>query len=193
MMLLFVSDLVVVMVVVVMVVVAAVAAHCWWSLIFFNKGQCPQEQFATNICLICVTSSSCLRPKKYLHQWHYIAYLLLTYMSWINSDWKSFPIIACVSSVSLVFVYLLQQWISQPANKKHTKGIHSKFKGKSWVPMGDIYQHIPPIYGLYNGFMGQYGVMFWAQLLGYLPKGTQLFPLTNLGRVQHPASSRYLA
>ena len=31
----------------------------------------------------------------------------------------------------------------------------------------------------YNGFMGQYGVMFWEQLLGYLPKGIQLFPLVD--------------
>ena len=41
----------------------------------------------------------------------------------------------------------------------------------------EIYTNMePPIYGLYNGFMGQYGV-FWEQLLGYLPKGTQNFPL----------------
>ena len=40
-----------------------------------------------------------------------------------------------------------------------------------------IYQHIPPKYGLYNGFMGPYGVMFWDQLLGYFPKGTQHCPL----------------
>ena len=30
-----------------------------------------------------------------------------------------------------------------------------------------MYQHLPPIYGLYKGFIGQYGVMFWEQLLGY--------------------------
>ncbi len=41
----------------------------------------------------------------------------------------------------------------------------------------DIYQHISPIYGLHNGCIGQYGVMFWEQLLGYPPKGTQIFPL----------------
>ena len=28
----------------------------------------------------------------------------------------------------------------------------------------DIYQHIPPIYGLYNGCVGQYGVIFGEQL-----------------------------
>ena len=27
--------------------------------------------------------------------------------------------------------------------------------------------------------MGQYGVLFWEQLLGYFPKGTQLFPLKH--------------
>ena len=29
-------------------------------------------------------------------------------------------------------------------------------KGKSWIPLGEYptYQHIPPIYGIYNGCMG---------------------------------------
>ena len=52
-----------------------------------------------------------------------------------------------------------------------------KSKGKvgyPWESTRDIYQHIPPIYGLYNGCIGQYGVMFWEQLLGYPP-----FPLTK--------------
>ena len=52
-------------------------------------------------------------------------------------------------------------------------------KGKVGYPREstrDIYQHIPPIYALYNGFMGQYGVMFWEQLLGYVSKGTPNFP-----------------
>ena len=67
-------------------------------------------------------------------------------------------------------------------NSSDTTPPTSKGKvGYPWVPSTrDIYQHIPPIYGLYNGFMGQYGVMFWEQLLGYLPKGTQNFPLTTL-------------
>ena len=52
--------------------------------------------------------------------------------------------------------------------------------GYPWESTRDIYQHIPPIYGLYNGFMGQYGVIFWEKMLGYLPKGTQLFPLIIL-------------
>ena len=57
-------------------------------------------------------------------------------------------------------------------------GLFSKGKvGYPWESTRDIYQHIPPIYGLYNGFMGQYGLMFWEQLLGYLPKGTQNYPL----------------
>ena len=40
-----------------------------------------------------------------------------------------------------------------------------------------IYQHIPHIYGLYNGCIGRYGVIFGEQLLGYPPKGTHNFPL----------------
>ena len=54
-------------------------------------------------------------------------------------------------------------------------------KRKSWVPeresTREIYKHIPPIYGFYNGCIGQYGVMFGEQLLRYPPKGTQYFPL----------------
>ena len=55
-------------------------------------------------------------------------------------------------------------------------------KGKVGYPSKstrDIYQHIPPIYiyGLYNGCMGQYGVIFGEQLSGYPPKGTEHFPL----------------
>ncbi len=60
------------------------------------------------------------------------------------------------------------------------------FKGKSWVPMGEYPSFLSNIYHLYffwggqwlyNGVMVQYGVMFWEQLRGYLPKGTQNFPL----------------
>ena len=53
-------------------------------------------------------------------------------------------------------------------------------KGKVGYPSKstrDIYQHIPPIYGLYNGCMGHYEVIFGEQLPGYPPKGTQHFPL----------------
>ena len=45
------------------------------------------------------------------------------------------------------------------------------------VPM---YTGIPPIYGLYNDCIGQYGVIFGEQLQGYPPKGTQHFPLIHL-------------
>ena len=58
--------------------------------------------------------------------------------------------------------------------------IKAAVKGKSWVPWEstrDIYQHISPIYELYNGCIRQYGVIFGEQLLGYPPKGTQNFPL----------------
>ena len=66
------------------------------------------------------------------------------------------------------------------------RGVKSKGTvGYPWESTRDIYQHVPPIYGLYNCFMGQYGVMFWQQLPGYLPKGTQNFPLikARLGQV----------
>ena len=49
--------------------------------------------------------------------------------------------------------------------------------GYPWESTRDVYQHVPPIDGLCNGCIGQYGVMFWKQLLGYPPKGTQIFPL----------------
>ena len=52
--------------------------------------------------------------------------------------------------------------------------------GYPWESTRDIHQHIPPIYGLYNGCIGQYGVILVEQLLGYTPKGTQLFPLKVL-------------
>ena len=54
-------------------------------------------------------------------------------------------------------------------------------KRKSLVPMGEYPRYLPTyttyIYGLYNGFMGQYGLIFGEQLLGYLPKGTPNFPV----------------
>ena len=49
--------------------------------------------------------------------------------------------------------------------------------GYPWESTRHIYQHIPPIYGLYNGCIGQDGVIFGEQLLGYPAKGTQHFPL----------------
>ena len=62
----------------------------------------------------------------------------------------------------------------------HVYTVESKRKvGYPWESTRGIYQHIQPIYGLYNGFMGQYGVMFWDQLLEYLPKGTHNFPLIS--------------
>ena len=45
-------------------------------------------------------------------------------------------------------------------------------KGKSWIALGEYPRYIPTytniIYGLYNGCIGQYGVIFWQQrfLLG---------------------------
>ena len=53
-------------------------------------------------------------------------------------------------------------------------------KGKVGYPSKstrDMYQHIPPIYGLYNGCIRQYEVIFGEQLPGWPPKGTQHFPL----------------
>ena len=42
-----------------------------------------------------------------------------------------------------------------------------------------LFQHTPPIDGLYNGCIGQYRVIFWEQLLGYPPKDTQVFPMNH--------------
>ncbi len=70
-----------------------------------------------------------------------------------------------------VYIYICIYWYAYMY--KYSKGK----VGYPWESTRDIYQHIPPIYGLYNGFMEQYGVIFWEKLLGYLPKGTQLFPL----------------
>ena len=41
----------------------------------------------------------------------------------------------------------------------------------------NIYHQYNPIYGLYTGCIGQDGVIFGEQLLGYPAKGTQHFPL----------------
>ena len=41
----------------------------------------------------------------------------------------------------------------------------------------NIYHQYNPIYGLYTGCIGQDGVIFREQLLGYPAKGTQHFPL----------------
>ena len=70
-----------------------------------------------------------------------------------------------------MYIYICIYWYAYMY--KYSKGK----VGYPWESTRDIYQHIPPIYGLYNGFMEQYGVIFWEKLLGYLPKGTQLFPL----------------
>ncbi len=48
--------------------------------------------------------------------------------------------------------------------------------GDPWESTRDIYQHIPPIYGLYNGCLGQYGIICWEQLLGVLSQGYPHFP-----------------
>ena len=40
-----------------------------------------------------------------------------------------------------------------------------------------MYTNIYHLYGLYNGCIGQYGVIFGEQLSGYPPKCTEHFPL----------------
>ena len=44
----------------------------------------------------------------------------------------------------------------------------------------EIYTNIYHLHGLYNGCIGQYGVILGEQLPGYTPKGTQHFPLKNV-------------
>ena len=108
--------------------------------------------------------------------------------SLMSVDWLTwFPYVTVIVSES-VFRYTSKLQISG----KHIGGWNMthwsikplpcivRVKGKSWVPWEstrDIYQHIPPIYELYNGCIRQYGVIFGEQLLGYPPKGTQNFPL----------------
>ena len=61
----------------------------------------------------------------------------------------------------------LSEMIFRNITKDFWRESSGNLKGKSWVP--EIYQHIPPIHGLYNGCIGQYG-----GISGY-PK----FPLEN--------------
>ena len=68
--------------------------------------------------------------------------------------------------------------------KPQESRVGTSFKGKSWgkTPLGEYRRYIlyTTIYELYNVCIGQYGVIFWEQLLGYPPKGTQLFLLNLL-------------
>ena len=57
---------------------------------------------------------------------------------------------------------------------------HQKEKLGTHGRVPEIYTNIYHLYMGYNCFMGQYGVMSWEQLLGYLPKGTQNFPLISV-------------
>ena len=65
--------------------------------------------------------------------------------------------------------------------------------GYPWESTRDVYQHIPPIYGLCNAnaCIGQYGVIFRERLLGYSPKGTHIFPLT-IARYTMACSQKHL-
>ena len=57
-------------------------------------------------------------------------------------------------------------------------GIYQKEKWGTLGRVPEIYTKLlPPIYGFFNGCIGQYGVIFVEQLLGYPPKGNQIFPL----------------
>ena len=52
-------------------------------------------------------------------------------------------------------------------------------KGKVGYPSKstrDVYQHVPPIYGLYNGCIGQYRVIFGEQLPRVPSRGYPTFP-----------------
>ena len=75
------------------------------------------------------------------------------------------------------------------SNSKKSIDFSTGKVGYPWESTQDLYQHIPPIYGLYNGCIGQYGVMFWEHLLGYPPKGTQIFPHQYLGPGSYQGSS----
>ena len=89
----------------------------------------------------------------------------------------------------------IHPWMTSRDHPKVTIPTTSKGKvGYPWESTRDIYQHIPPIYRFYNGCIGQYGVMFGEQLLGYPPKDTKYFPtgrlLTVEGRMKGTASAK---
>ena len=57
-----------------------------------------------------------------------------------------------------------------------TWGSQIRQVGYPWESTRDTNQHMPPTYGLFDGCIGQYRVIFGEQLLEYPPKGTQNFP-----------------
>ena len=60
---------------------------------------------------------------------------------------------------------------------KSTGHCQRKKLGTPWESIGDIYQHIPPIYGLYNGISSAIsGNILGTTAIRYPPKGTQNFP-----------------
>ena len=72
--------------------------------------------------------------------------------------------------------------------KKTTKK-HQNSKGKveyPWESTRDLYPtYTTYIWVIQFGCIRQYGVMFWEELLGYRPKGTQIFTLKNCHIYHH--------
>ena len=64
--------------------------------------------------------------------------------------------------------------------------------GYPWESTRDTYQHIPPIYGLYNGCMRQYAVKMGEQLLGYTPKDLYFFRRANDFYTRGPRCKRVM-
>ena len=87
-----------------------------------------------------------------------------------------------------------QLWL--PSSKQTVRPWKSKGKIEyPWESTRDVYQHIPPTYGLYSCCIGQYGVIFGEQLLGYPPKGTQNFPLRKYspGSLEIPIGNHHFS
>ena len=85
------------------------------------------------------------------------------------------PTKPCLSPTELAFIYEFPKKTFDFVVVSKKVGYPSKSTRDIY-----IYQHIPPIYGWYNGCIGQHEVIFGEQLPGYLPKGTQRSPCVPL-------------
>ena len=63
-----------------------------------------------------------------------------------------------------------------------------------WESTRDIYQHIPPIHGLYNGYTGQYGVILGETTARARVPSLQNFPLimTSLPETNSKSTRKWM-
>ena len=74
-------------------------------------------------------------------------------------------------------------WWNHPSENCQISNL-PQIRREKLVPLGKYQRYIPTYttcIWLTEWLIGQYGVIFWEQLLGYPPKGTQFFPLTSSG------------